>query len=72
MKRVLEEQESTSGTSKRTNPTRKGQAAFVKRLKNRDSSCPVSKTAPDGCEAAHIVPFEFWVKFRVQKCLINS
>ena len=59
MKRVLDDAESSSA-SKRTNPNRPGQKAFVKRLVQRDGKCPIMNTPSDGCEGAHIIGYSYW------------
>jgi hypothetical protein len=60
MKRVLEDTENSSSSSKRTYPARPGQVAFVERLAERDGRCPIMNTPKDACVGAHIIGFDFW------------
>jgi hypothetical protein len=60
LKRVMDDQESNSNTSKRTNPNRTGQKAFVERLTKRDKKCPILNTPAGRCEGAHIVGWDYW------------
>jgi hypothetical protein len=51
-----------SSASKRTNPDRPGQKAFVDRLVQRDGKCPIVNTASSGCEGVHIIGYSYWQK----------
>ncbi len=65
LKRVMEDSERDSSSSKRSNPNRPGQKLFKERLVARDGRCPIVNTPSDGCEGAHIVAFDYWNKNQV-------
>jgi hypothetical protein len=60
IKRRLEEIEESTTSSVKSNGSRPGQKAFRIRLITRDKVCPLTKIPPNGCKAAHIIPFKFW------------
>jgi hypothetical protein len=65
VKRAIDESETGSSASKRTNASRKGQKAFVERLVARDGRCPLMNTPSDGSIGAHIISFNYWSRNQV-------
>lgn len=71
VKRALENSETGSGVSKKSNTSRPGQSEFRDRLRKVYGQCPIYNTAAEGCDASHLVPYAYWKHYPVNLIFHN-